>query len=97
MSRVERIVAPEYGYPPIRLRASVSSSAPTCVRAEDEVEISRLGGLLSELESYSGIRLNKVKEIHDSIARGEYLTEPKIDRTVNAILRDLIALDEPGE
>ena len=55
----------------------------------DRIEISEMGQTLSTLSPDSGIRVDKVAEIREAILSGTYMTEEKIDVTVNQLLETL--------
>lgn len=62
----------------------------------DRVEISDLGRLLSQAKALPDIRAEKVSAVRDAIKQGGYLTNDKIDQTLDAVLEDLATLDEVG-
>ena len=73
--------------PPQPVAERSSGSKP--VSAEDHVEISELAQSLSTLEPASDIRVEKVQAIREAILNGTYLTEDKIDATIDRLIDDL--------
>jgi len=59
--------------------------------AQDEVQISSVAQALSLLESAPDIRVDKVAEVRAAIARGDYETDEKIDRTIDQLMIDVYA------
>ncbi|MGB9623646.1 MAG: flagellar biosynthesis anti-sigma factor FlgM [Phycisphaerae bacterium] len=59
--------------------------------AQDEVEISSVAQALSLLEGAPDIRVHKVAAVREAIARGDYETEEKIDRTIDRLMTDVYA------
>ena len=67
-------------------RRAESSSSSTPV---DSVELSDLAQTISTLEIEGDIRIDKVMQIREAIENGTYVTEDKIDVTVERLLQDL--------
>ncbi|HOW17435.1 MAG TPA: flagellar biosynthesis anti-sigma factor FlgM [Phycisphaerae bacterium] len=59
--------------------------------AQDEVEISSVAQALSLLENAPDIRVDKVAEVRAAIARGDYETDERIDRTIDRLMVDVYA------
>ncbi len=81
----------------IQQRISASRPEPDTTVAtlvaddRDQVEISSVARALSLLESAPDIRMDKVAQAREAIARGEYETPERIDYTVRRLLRDVLA------
>ncbi len=60
----------------------------------DQVEISQLAQLLSDLGADGDIRVEKVLTIREAIANGTYETQEKLDYTVGRLL-DVLTAPEP--
>ncbi len=69
--------------------ASMAPSAPATTTPTDEVEISQHGQLLSQLDSLPDIRQDKVASVREAIAKDDYESDEKVDRTIEALLEDL--------
>jgi flagellar biosynthesis anti-sigma factor FlgM len=59
--------------------------------AQDEVEISSVARALSLLESAPDVRIEKVAAVRAAIARGDYETDDKINRTIDRLMVDVYA------
>ena len=64
-------------------------SGPAAAPEADQVELSDRSQLVDHLKSLPDIRVDKVAEVRAAIERGDYETEAKVDRTIDAILDDL--------
>lgn len=70
-------------------RAPQNGTGSVGLRAEDTLEISELAQALSNLESETDIRIDKVLAIREEIANGTYETDEKIDITIERLLAAL--------
>ena len=68
--------------PPARLE-------PAPERPGDRVELSSHARYLDRIRHLPGARLDRVDQVRDAIARGEYETEEKLRSAIDRILEDL--------
>lgn len=59
------------------------------VAVEDRVEISDLAHALSTVYLDADIRVDKVAEVRDALARGDYLTPQKLDIAIERAVMEL--------
>ena len=94
MSGIGHINAPDNIHPPVGqrpVRPGLSRQAPRI--QGDDVAFSPLARTVSrfvtQLETLPTIRADKVDEVRDAISRGDYESDDKIDRTIEALLDEL--------
>lgn len=75
----------------IRNRGIVRSQAPTEQRGMDDVQISQIGRLLSELEMPTLTRADRLDFIKQEIQAGTYLNPTKVSITAQLLLEDMQA------
>jgi len=68
---------------------SYELSAGRADPADDQIEISPTGQVLSSIPANSGIRVDRVAEIRQAIADGSYETRARIEITVDRLLEAL--------
>ena len=67
-----------------------TQSVPAADRlAQDEVEISDLGAMLSRIRDSSGIRVDKIARLRAEIAAGTFETPERINGTVDRLMEEL--------
>jgi anti-sigma28 factor (negative regulator of flagellin synthesis) len=74
-------------------KAGLAASPSRCDGAlprDDRVELSELGRLLSAAHDLPDIRVDKVAAVREQVESGSYVTDRKIDATVDRILTELI-------
>ena len=59
------------------------------IAVEDRVEISELAHTLSAVSSDPDIRVDKVRQVREAIAQGNYLTPDKLSVAVERALREV--------
>lgn len=69
--------------------AASQSSRTGALRRDDRVELSELGRLLSAARDLPDIRIDKVATVRDQVESDSYLTDHKINVTVDRILAEL--------
>lgn len=68
---------------------SVSTDAPKQLPATDKLQLSGLSSML-KLAKESDVRVDKVQQIKDAIASGQYEDDAKLDVAVDRLLDDLL-------
>jgi len=68
-------------------RPKASVSPPT--RGSDKAEFSQAARLLSRIADLPDIRQEKVNQVRAEIANGTYLTEDKIEASLDGLITDL--------
>jgi len=58
------------------------------------VRFRRLTRIVGMLSSVDGVRTELIEEIKSQIARGEYLTEDKLNEAIYRLLREIMADEE---
>lgn len=67
-----------------------TSEAQRAVLPQDEVQISEMGKMLEALSEVPDIREDRVAQIRQQIAAGEYETEQKLNLAVDRLLDELV-------
>ena len=86
LSRIRKVAA--------RRQAGAGGTAPlNGAGAVDDVELSVVAQLLSELEQLPPIRRERVEQIRAEIRDGTYETEEKLADAVDRLILELLGLD----
>lgn len=90
MSQVSPINDPIVPSRIVRNQGSAVHTSPAAEEAgQDQVEISSMAQRLSDMANTSGIRLDKVTQVRAAIERGDYLTNDKLEKTLDRLLQVL--------
>ena len=95
MTEINKISAND-GVSPVRPNRppATAEAQPTSQKAEDQVEISEVAQLLVKLSELPEVHEDKVQELREAIARGDYETPDKIEVAVDRILEELALEDQ---
>lgn len=87
VSPINTVVPHEVGCARAEARQGVAKMASP--ERDDRVEISSAARALSEADTTSDVRTDKVAQIRAAIERGDYETDEKLDVTIDRLLSEL--------
>ncbi len=79
-----------HGRRELDLQAAYDTRKASSDRPGDRVELSTHARFLSQLRDLPSGRLDRVEQVRDAIARGEYETEERLNVAIERLLDDLI-------
>ena len=71
------------------IHKSVAADAPKAMAASDKLQLSGLSSML-KLAKEGDVRVDKVSQIKEAIASGQYEDDAKLDVAVDRLLDDLL-------
>lgn len=83
----DSVVAPAVSKPQVSVASATGGAVLDA--GQDRVEISAEARELGRLGASEGIRADKVAAIRAAIARGDYLSDDKIEQTIDRLLSEI--------